>query len=424
MRHLLIIESTVSGAGYVLFQRCKELGYRLTFVTRDPEHYTRAMASSLHHPADHPIYSSDEILVTETNDIENLLKQLELVYERNPFDGATTLCDYYLKAVARVARHFGLPGNDPEVVDTVINKGTMRTKGEHLGVSMPGFHLAATLTEALETAQQMTYPLVIKPVDLCGSIHVTCVENALQLQKAFNKLAQVTHNARKQPRPMVFLLEEFMQGQEVSVETITREGRTETIGITDKLVTGFPFFIEQGHMFPAQLSPRQVQDISSFVVSALEKFGVSHGIAHTEIKLTDKGLRIVEINLRRAGNRIDRLVHDVTGIDMNDEIVRMAVGDPSSAAIDRTAYRGSAAIEMLVPKKNGTIVGVRGLDNLRDNPYVTDWEVKIKAGDKIQTATNNNHYMGHVMLYDPVTENAREHLPAVLEAFQIDVVPD
>jgi biotin carboxylase len=421
MKHLLIIESTVSGAGYILFQRCKELGYRLTFVTRDPEHYTRGMSSHPSQLESHPIYLSDEIIVTETNDIQNLLKQLEHLYEKHPFDGATTLCDYYLKAVAHVAQHFGLVGNDPDVVDTAINKGKMRKKGDELGLPMPGFHVARTLDAALETAQEMGYPLVVKPVDLCGSMHVTSVENPLQLENALKKLAQVTHNARKQSRPAVFLLEEFIHGQEVSVETITRSGRTEIIGITDKLLTGFPHFIEQGHMFPAELAPAQVESISSFVVGAFEKFGVRHGVAHTELKLTDKGLRIVEVNLRRAGNRIDRLIHHVTGVDLNDEIIRMAVGDASSVSSDKPVYHGSAAVEMLVPREDGKVAGIRGLDHLEGNPYVTDWEVKVKVGDVVQTATNNNSYMGHVMVYDPKATNAREQLQTALESFQIDI---
>ena len=424
MKHLLIIESTVSGAGYVLFQRCKELGYRLTFVTRHPEHYTHGMTSRYKQLEDHPIYLSDEIIVTETNDIQNLLKRLEQLYGEHPFDGATTLCDYYLKAVSQVSRHFGLAGNDPDVVDTVMNKGKMRKRGAELGLPMPGFHLAHTLDEALETAQEMDYPLVIKPVDLCGSIHVTCVENPLQLENAFKELAQVTHNARKQPRPMVFLLEEFMHGEEVSVETISDATGTKVIGITDKLLTGFPHFIEQGHMFPADLPPSQCEIISSFVTGAFEKFGVQHGVAHTELKLIDKGLRIVEINLRRAGNRIDRLIHHVTGADLNDEIILMALGESSSVSFDKPVYHGSAAVEMLVPRENGKVVGINGLDYLTENPYVVDWEVKVKVGDNIQLATNNNSYMGHVMVYDPENNNARDQLQAVLETFRIDIKSD
>ncbi|MGO4779264.1 acetyl-CoA carboxylase biotin carboxylase subunit family protein, partial [Lysobacter sp. 2RAB21] len=152
------------------------------------------------------------------------------------------------------------------------------------------------------------------------------VHDEEELCTAFDALEQFPRNFREQERVPLLLLEEYMRGEEVSVEACTYRGRTTIIGITDKSLTGFPYFIEDGHMFPAKLDAGIAAQIETLVRGALDAVGHDHGISHTEVKLTADGPRIVEINPRPGGNYIAELIQRVTGIDLLDAQIELALG--------------------------------------------------------------------------------------------------
>ncbi len=97
------------------------------------------------------------------------------------------------------------------------------------------------------------------------------------------------------------LLEELLDGPEVSVETVSHAGVVQVVGVTDKSIGGAPAFIETGHMFPAALPAAEAEDAVRTALAALKALGLTEGVvAHTEIKLTSAGPRVVEVNPRPA----------------------------------------------------------------------------------------------------------------------------
>jgi biotin carboxylase len=135
-------------------------------------------------------------------------------------------------------------------------------------------------------------------------------------------------------------------------------------------------------------------------------------VAHTEIKLTSDGPRVVEVNARPAGNRITELVRHVTGIDLAAAFVDVSLGhEPDLQGAD-TGLR-SAAIGFLVPQTSGTLASLDGAQ-LLDVPGVL--EVKLtEPGKRVTAAGSNNDYLGHVMVGDAEGLGARAHVEALLE---------
>lgn len=148
---------------------------------------------------------------------------------------------------------------------------------------------------------ELGYPLVLKPVDLCAGMFVRRVDDERQLAEAHRALAGFPVNARGQRREPAVLLEELLDGPEVSVETVSYGGRTRVVGVTDKSIGGAPAFIETGHMFPAALDAEQAAEARETAVRAVAALGLDEVVAHTEIKLTRRGPRVVEVNPRRPG---------------------------------------------------------------------------------------------------------------------------
>lgn len=387
----------------------REGGHEFTFVTRDLHHYLRSAPTG----GPHPLLAARNIFTADTNDMGALLPYVERLHEVLAFDGVVSSCDYYLPAVARTAERLGLPGSSPEAVEAACRKDLTRRVLADAGVPGPRFAVCRDWSKTQAAASQIGYPLVVKPVDLCAGMLVRKVADEGELDRACRALSEFPVNARGQERAPVVLLEELLTGPEVSVETVSFEGSTQVVGVTDKSIGGAPAFIETGHMFPAGIDPAQAQAAAETAVRAIEALGLDQVVCHTEVKLTPAGPRVVEVNPRPAGNRITELVRHVTGIDLAAACVEVALGKRPDLGGRPTGVR-SAAIAFLLPdedsltaQESGTLTGIEGADSVRQEPGVLELTL-TEPGRAVRAATSNNEYLGHVMTADTEGGGARE----------------
>ncbi|MEU5208792.1 ATP-grasp domain-containing protein [Streptomyces sp. NPDC020742] len=416
MAHLLVVESWVGAMSRLLPRAIGEGGHTFTFLTRDLHHYLRSAPEG----TAHPLLGARNVITAETNDTESLVSEVERLHAAFGFDGVVTSCDYYLPTVARIAGRLGLPGPGPEAVENACRKDATRRVLAAAGVPGPRFAVHEEWTDIAGAAREIGYPLVVKPVDLCAGMYVRRVDDEAQLLDAYRTLADFPVNARGQRRAPVVLLEELLDGPEVSVETVSSTGTIHVVGVTDKSVGGAPAFIETGHMFPAALAPADAEAAEQTALRALKALGLVDGVvAHTEIKLTAAGPRVVEVNPRPAGNRITELIRHVTGIDLAAACVEVALGRQPELRRTDTGL-DSAAIGFLVSGTTGTLEALDG-GELRDAPGVLEVQL-ADPGKVVKAADSNNEYLGHIMAGDAHGSGARDRVEALLAGLRAGLV--
>ncbi|WP_405590615.1 ATP-grasp domain-containing protein [Streptomyces sp. NBC_01092] len=416
MAHLLMVESWVGSMSRLLPRAIREGGHEFTFLTRDLHHYLRSAPEG----AAHPLLGARNVLTADTNDTDALLPEVERLHSVLGFDGVITSCDYYLPTVARIAAHLGLPGPGAEAVHSACRKDATRRVLADAGLPGPRFAVHEEWADLARAAQEIGYPLVAKPVDLCAGMYVRRIEHEAELVELFRTLADFPVNARGQRRTPGVLLEELLDGPEVSVETVSYAGAVHMVGVTDKSVGGAPAFIETGHMFPAALSLADIEAAEQTTLGALKALGLTDAVvAHTEIKLTSAGPRVVEVNPRPAGNRITELVRHVTGIDLAAAFVDVALGRRPDLTRTDTGLR-SAAIGFLVPDRSGTLEALDGRQ-LAAEPGVLE-VVLAEPGKAVKAAGSNNEYLGHVMAGDPDGPGARDRVEHLLTGLRAGLV--
>lgn len=411
MAHLLMIESWVGASGNLLPPLLRELGHSYTFVTRKASHYQNPMSSEKHAVFRY----ADDVIETETNDLQKLIKSVSHVR----FDGVITVCDYYIETVCEVAKAYNVPCPFSGNVKTVCQKHLMRQALDRAGLSNPKYKIVYNLEDAKKAAQEIGYPLVLKPVDLASSAFVKLIQTSSELQQAYHDLENFPLNFRDQERERALLIEEYICGEELSVETVSNNGEITVVGITDKSVTGSPYFIENGHMFPAKLEEDAKEKISDYVRNVLLATGYDHGIAHTEIKLTKDGPKVVEINPRTAGNYIVELIEYVTGVNMLKAFVSLALGQQPAVTVTDTGV-SSAAIMFIVPDRGGKIKQIRGADTLKENPSIIRYRIEDCEGESIQKPIDNACYLGHFITRDYEGFNARMFAESALGRLEVE----
>lgn len=221
--------------------------------------------------------------------------------------------------VSFVADALGLTANAPDAVLRSTDKHLMRTVFADQGDPSPQSVLAKK--GSMPDLSGLSYPLIVKPTDRSGSRGITKLSSPEGLDEALA-------NAFSQGFSESAVVEEFVTGEEFSVEFISWAGEHAFLALTKKFTTGAPGFIETGHLEPAQVPESVRAKIEDVVRNALDHLGVRFGASHAEVLVdADGDVWIVEIGSRMGGDCIgSHLVPLSTGIDFTGAVVDVALG--------------------------------------------------------------------------------------------------
>lgn len=248
----------------------------------------------------------------------------ELIYEecrKIGVDGVVTIgSDFNNITATYVANKLGLTANSDEAVLRSTNKHLMRETFAANGDPSPKSILAAA-GEETPTISDMSFPLIVKPTDRSGSRGIQKITDKCQLYAALEAAWECSWEHKA-------VVEEFLEGEEFSVEFISWRGEHHFLQLTKKFTTGAPHFIETGHIEPGQVAPDVLERIKAVVSHALDSLGVRYGASHSEIMVDAQGNpHIVEIGSRMGGDCIGSdLVQLSTGIDFVGAVIDVAMG--------------------------------------------------------------------------------------------------
>ena len=237
--------------------------------------------------------------VISTIDIPAVLK----CAKENAIDGIMTLAsDMPMQTVALVAEELGLVGISKETALKATNKAFMRDALQDCNVPIPLYHRVNDYQGFLEAVNDIVgrgYKCIVKPADNSGSRGVDLLKSQTpeNLQKAYDYSKTFSRTGE-------LVVEEYMEGSEVSVETLSINGICHVIQITDKITTGVPYFVEMGHSQPSMLSEKIKEEIAEVAKAANKALDIMDGPSHTEIKVTKDGPKIVELGARLGGDNI------------------------------------------------------------------------------------------------------------------------
>ena len=235
-------------------------------------------------------------------------------------DGITTIAsDVAVLTVNYVAEKMGLIGNSDNYSETATNKYLMRQCFMEHHVPSPKFCL--TVGEIPEEVHAFRFPVIVKPTDRSGSRGVEKADDANELQAAIERACKESFQKKA-------VIEEFVEGREISVESISYKGEHYVLQITDKVTTEAPFFVELEHHQPSTLLNGIKQRVKEIVLNALDALHMQYGASHAELKITKDGdICVIEIGARMGGDFIGSdLVRLSTGYDFLKGVIEVALG--------------------------------------------------------------------------------------------------
>lgn len=247
-------------------------------------------------------------------------------------EGITSIAsDAAVPTICYVADEMHLTGNPYHDVSITTNKYKMRQRLVEKGIPSPQFAMA----KANPSLSGFRFPLIVKPTDRSGSRGVTKVF-------AIEEISSAVKRAMGESFDNEAIIEEFISGREISVESISWQGQHFVIAITDKVTTGDPYFVELQHHQPAELNVEMQDKVKAQTVKALDALEIKAGASHSEFKITQDGdIYAIEIGARMGGDFIGSdLVRLSTGYDFLKAVIEVAMGAFTIPKIKMNGYSG------------------------------------------------------------------------------------
>jgi biotin carboxylase len=385
----------------------------------DPDFAERATsrASILHvrKPRRAPEWRSHRFPVCEfVLDYPERLGQLTAAIEafvgNEPIAAVISQTDPGLVVAQRLSRQF-CPNrpDDLDAAETLMDKSRMRALMAKSGFSSLGARVGSDENDLLAFLREYE-DAIVKPLDGSGSSGVVRVRTVSDARAAL-----AVQRALKNER---FLMEEYVEGPEYSVESFTFDGVHRVIAVTEKR-TLEGCFVEIAHVVPAPLTSDQLRTIDAHTVAFLDLVGLRNGPAHTELRLTPRGPRIMESHNRIGGGRINLLVKTVYGIDLMDLTFDWALGRTAPLGAIPQA-RGAAAIRFFLPPP-GILRKIAGLEALDAAPHVLDWQLEPKVGDRIRLPISSSRRSGFVVASGSTAAEALSNADEARDLVELDI---
>lgn len=403
---ILFIESNTTGTGMLALRKTAAWGYTPIFYTNDPDRYIELNEINC------IVYRCD------TNNIQKLREAIENTIDQTQIRGITTTSEFYLEQVAELASYYALPGNPVHTVQQARNKAATRQALHLAGIHQPLYKIAENIKQLQSAVEYIGLPCIIKPVDDSGSNDVLLCDTWEMVQTQAEKIWKVTTNMRGQQKSSQLLVEQYMHAPEYSVESLTWQGKTNILGITQKSLTGLPFFVESGHVFPAPLYAEQSEHIQQTVLLALQAIDFQSGAAHTEVKLTETGCAIIEINGRLAGGMIPELIRLSTGVDLLEQQIYCALDGPT---IKEITANGVAEIRFIMADFAGQVRQIDGVEKALQMPGIHRVQINAKLDQYVQSPQNAYHRLGYAIGYSDTAEQVATYLDNALQQICITI---
>ena len=250
--------------------------------------------------------------------------------------------DFPVAIAARVAHGMGLPHPlSPEAAVLATNKERQRERLAEAGLAQPRSQVLDAGGDAVEL------PAVVKAPDRQG-------QRGLSLVRERSELADAIDAAREASRSGHVLVEELVDGPEVTVNGFSIGGRFHPLTVTDRHTAEPPAFgVALAHVWPASHEPVEL------AARAAEALGITDGPTYTQIRIGPDGPRVIELAARLGGGHDAELAEAALGVDLNGLALASALGEDVEAPRPKPRAGGACVRFLVAPE--GELEAVRGL---------------------------------------------------------------
>ncbi|MFN3603655.1 MAG: alpha-hydroxy-acid oxidizing protein [Leptonema sp. (in: bacteria)] len=355
---------------------------------------------------------ADEFICMSTKDVEGCVREAVKLSSVRKIDGVITAGTDASKSVSAIANALGLPGIRYSSAEAATNKVLMRKILQKNNIPIPKFIAVWNLREAIEALDSIGLPAVLKPAENMGARGVIKISRREEIYFAYR------HSKKYSPTGEL-ILEEFLDGQELSIDALTWNGNYKITGIADRIIVGEPYFIEIGHNMPSRLNLDILEEASQVMINAMKAIGIDHGAGKGDLKVTSKGIYVGEIAARLSGGFMSSHTYPYsTGVDLYKRAIQIALGEEPEPFIQNYNW---VVVERGIVSRPGKILSIEGVEKAKKLYGICDIIITKKIGTILNKPTSNIDKIGHIIAKGKTLEEAEAIANQAKEMIQIHI---
>ena len=332
---------------------------------------------------------ADQFERVDLKDREGLVAVARRCAESTPLGGVFTAGTDFSSSVAWVAEKMGLPGIPYAIAMRATDKSLMREAFSQAGVPSPRFACWTGESEPASVLQNgLVFPLVVKPVDNMGSRGVKRVEDE-------SALAVACHAALRLSRSSRVIVEQFMEGRELSLDAVVYRGKVTVCGVADRHIFFPPSFVEMGHTMPTDLDRESIHRAEDVFTAGIRAIGIDNGAAKGDIKMTPGGPMIGEIAARLSGGYMSGWTFPLSsGVEVTEAALNIAMGN---APGDLAPLYHRTCVERAFISIPGIVSQIWGVEEAKKTRGVVEVFCRVQPGATVAFPTNNVEKCGNII---------------------------
>nr|WP_249292338.1 ATP-grasp domain-containing protein [Metabacillus flavus] len=244
--------------------------------------------------------------------------------------------------------------------------------------------------------EKVNYPAMVKCSKSTGSKDVFFCANRNVLLK------HVTRLREKDPGETL-IIEEYIDGEQYLVEVLVFKGQIRTAAIVKQEITRGKRFIITGYGVLAEVQPGLEEGITKIIQSIVSSLKINNGAFHLELRLTDRGWKLIEINPRISGGAMNKMIQAAFGYSLVKETLKMLLGD--SPSLERQTNQFVFTQHVIIENK-GVLEKVTGKGRAINTPGVVEVYIKPRKGTFITPPLSMGHRYAYVIAAGDSMEKA------------------
>ena len=368
----------------------------------------------------HPLAIDSNGIRLDSESVDHAFAQIQKAAAQKPFSAVIATDDVTVPLVKGISEKLGLPTNGSRALRASTDKAAFRTACFEQGLPSPAFFVVRAGEPVDPSFERVGFPCVAKPLSLSASRGVIRCDTREELLSAVVRIRQLLVQENSEAGQEI-LVEEYLPGNEYSVEALLHDGQLEILAIFEKPepMTG-PFFEETIYVTPAQLDTPTLASIKTTLNTMAVALEFREGPLHAEVRISEGGIFFIEVASRTIGGRCGKVIKFLTGASLETWVLANAVRQSITPRETSDAF----GVMMIPVSQAGVLRRVEGITNARKVQGIVSVEVDAREGQKLTPWPEGGPYPGFIFSRGTNAMEAASALRAAHEELVFVTAPE
>jgi biotin carboxylase len=319
--------------------------------------------------------------------------------------------DRFVPVAAYVNETLGLPGISIDVARRFTDKLEMRRCLDGV-IDMPAYAEVNSLQAALQFANIIGYPLIIKPKNAQSSFGVFKIDDASQLQLRFAESLLFSKDGK-------LLVEVFVDGPEITVEALSIDGRCHILAISEKEHYALNPCVARRLSYPPRFTEKRIERICASAVQVVQTLGLCDGLSHAEYRMQGDTPYLVEVAARGGGSKIaSKILPHITQFNVYELLLRRLCGD---TIVTVPTPSGKAGVLMFLDFEAGHVKRINGLMRIEEEGLAQEIVLNFSEGDVIRRPKNDTQRLGYAIVLGEDRDDVDARCRRIQDLLEVEI---